>query len=113
MPEHPPATERDVANALFIRRVRIAAYIGLLVWVLTVVALFSGWFDPRWDFRWKLPVQTALIFATPLLFVVLPALVLSYQGGLRTAKIAVALLILALIAFVAIFALPLVGPLFR
>jgi len=113
MPEHPPATERDVANALFIRRVRIAAYISLLVWVLAMVALFTGWFDPRVDSRWKLPVQTALLFSTPLLFVVLPALVLSYQGGLRTAKIAVALLIIALIVFVALIAQPLVGPLFR
>ena len=113
MLEHPPATERDIANGSFIRRVRIAAYIGLLVWGLAVVTLFTGWFDPRWDSRWKLPVQTALIFATPLLFVVLPALVLSYQGGLRTAKIAAALLILALIAFVALLAQPLVGLLLR
>jgi hypothetical protein len=114
MPEHPPAAERDVTSTSFVRRVRIAAVIGVLVWVLTLVAVLSGWFDPRWDSRWKEPVQTALIFVSPLfLFLVMPAVVLSFSGGLRSAKTAVWLLILALIAFVAMLAEPLVKPLLR
>jgi hypothetical protein len=77
MPEHPPAAERDVANTSFVRHMRIAAVIGVVVWVLTVVAVLSGWLDPPWDSRWKQPVQTALIFASPLfLFLVMPAVVL-------------------------------------
>src|SRR5262245_16833611 len=111
MPELPPSTEPDVANASFIRRVRIAAYVGLLVWVIAMIALFSGWFDPQVHSRWKLRVQTALLFSIPLLFVMLPALVLSYQGGMRTAKIAVGLLVLALVVFVALLAEPFVRPL--
>ena len=113
MPEHQTATEHDVANASFIRHVRIVAVTGALVGAVGVIALLSGWFDPRVDSRWKLPVQTFLIFASPVfLFLLMPAAAYSIWGGLRGAKVAVWFLILALIALVVILAAPLVRPLF-
>lgn len=106
MPEQAPATERDLANAAFIRNVRIAAVISGVAGGLMVFALLGGWFDPRVDSRWKQPVQNVLILASPLvLFLVMPAVIYSFWGGgLRGAKIAVWLLILALVAFAALLA---------
>jgi UDP-N-acetylmuramyl pentapeptide phosphotransferase/UDP-N-acetylglucosamine-1-phosphate transferase len=109
MPDHQPPTGHDV-DAPYARRVRIAAYIGTVVWLLTVVGVFSGWFDTRWDAREMPKLLTPLAFATPLFIVlVLPAPVLSFHG-LRGAKIAVWLLFVALVAFVAMLAAPFVMP---
>ena len=114
MTAHQPSTERDVAKAPLVRRVRIAALMGTGVWVFTVLAVLSGWFDPTFDARWKQPVQTALILATPLFIVlVFPALVLSFLGGPRGARIAVWLLLVAVITFVAMLAGPIVMALVR
>ena len=109
MPDHQPPIGHDV-DAPYAWRVRIAAYIGTVIWLLTVVGVFSGWFDTRWDARVMPELLAPLAFATPLFIaLVLPALVLTFHG-LRGAKIAVWLLFVALVAFVAMLAAPFVMP---
>ena len=109
MPDHQPPSGHDV-DAPYVGRVRIAALIGTVIWLLTVLAVFSGWFDTRWDARLMPKLLSPLAFATPLFVVlVLPALVLTFRGP-GGAKIAVWLLLVALVTFVAMLAAPFIMP---
>jgi len=96
-----PGHDNDVK---YVRRVRSGAGMGTAIWLLTVVAVFSGWFDTGWNAHFLPKLLSPMVFATALFIVlVLPAVVLSFYG-LRGAKIAVWLLLIALVTFVAMVA---------